>query len=104
MNPVGVRGRISGLGKVGPNPEQRLAGQLVFVGEDAVDGDEVLLEEQEHLVEVANALAGREQVQADVLPDNLKGKLIQARRSRHLNLQWGFELGPFGSVVQCSTT
>ena len=86
MNPVGVRGRISGLGKVGPNPKQRLAGQLVFVGEDAVDWDEVLLEEEEHLVEVANAFARREQVQADILPDNLKGKLMQAWRSRHEHL------------------
>ena len=74
MDPVGIGGRISGLGKVGPNPEQGLAGQLVVVGEDAVDWDQVLLEEQEHLVEVADAIVWRKQVRADKLPCGLEQK------------------------------
>jgi len=75
VDPVRVRGWVSGLGEVCPDLEQVPAGRLVFFGEDAVDGDEVLLEEQEHLVEVAHPLGGWEQVQADVLAHKLLGKL-----------------------------
>jgi len=71
MDPVRVRGWVSGLGKVCPDLEQVPAGRRVFVSEDAVDGDEVLLEQQEHLIEVTHPLGGREQVQADVLTRKL---------------------------------
>jgi hypothetical protein len=70
-----IRRRVPGLGKVCPEPEQILAGQLVVLGVHAIYRNEMLLELQKDLVEVAHPLGGREQVESDILAGSLnKGR------------------------------
>ena len=63
---------ISSFGKVCPELEKDLAGQLVLVRDDRLEGQLVLLEEVEHLVHVTAPGKRGEEVQTRVLPKTLK--------------------------------
>ena len=71
-----MRRWISSFGKVCPELEKDLAGQLVLVRDDRLEGQLVLLEEIEHLVHVTASGKRSEEVQTRVLPKSLKKMLL----------------------------
>jgi hypothetical protein len=81
LSGIRIGGRISGLGKVRPQLEHALACRLVLVRENALDGDDVELEQHEELVGVSDAVFGGEQVPSDPLTQILRRKKKKTRMS-----------------------